>query len=65
MRQQDQILRHLASGKPITPLDALRRFRIMRLSGRILELREQGHRIDTTMVRRNGKRYASYTLGSR
>lgn len=64
MSQAEQILNHLRAGKHLTPLEALNRFSCLRLSGRILELREAGYRIETQMVElANGKRVASYRLG--
>lgn len=61
--QNRSILRHLRSGRKLTALDALRRFDCLRLSGRILELRQAGYAIATRMVRlRNGKRVAEYSL---
>lgn len=60
--QADRILGHLASGKTLTPLQALQRFGTLRLSGRILELRQRGHDIRTDMVRRGQKRVARYWL---
>lgn len=50
------------SGKPITPLQALERFGIFRLSARILELRNEGWNIDTKMIEKNGKKFAQYKL---
>lgn len=46
--QEKQILKYLKTHKKgITPLDALRLFGCMRLSGRIFNLREEGHDIRT------------------
>lgn len=36
------ILQHMASGKPITPLDALNLYGCFRLSARIFEIRDLG-----------------------
>lgn len=60
--QCEDILRHLQSGQPITPLEALERFGCMRLGGRIYDLKKSGHKIRTDLVEKNGKRFASYTL---
>ncbi len=61
--QSVRILNHLQAGKHLTPLEALSRFNCLRLSGRIMELREAGYRIDTTMVTlANGKRVGSYRM---
>jgi len=43
MTQQKAILKHLSNGQTITPIEALSKFRCFRLSGRIFELRRQGH----------------------
>lgn len=62
MSQTQQILKHLRHD-PIGPLGALKRFGVLRLSGRILELRQAGHKIKTEMVTTmKGKRVAKYTL---
>jgi len=60
--QNEQILRHLKRGRKITPLQALNLYGCLRLSGRILELREQGHPIKSEMVKVNNKRVARYSL---
>lgn len=60
--QQQAILNHLRSGKPITPIDALERYGCFRLSARISDLKAQGHRITTEMVKKEDKRFASYRL---
>lgn len=63
MSQKRQILDYLKTRRQLTPLEALRRFGCLRLSGRILELRQEGHRIETTMVEVGyDKRVASYLL---
>ncbi len=60
--QCTRILRHLKSGKSLTPLDGLKIAGSWRLSGRILELRRAGHNIVTIIEHRNGKHYARYKL---
>ena len=60
--QNQQILRHLQAGKTLTPLQALRKFGCLRLSGRIHELRAEGHNIRSDMVKRAGKRIAQYRM---
>jgi hypothetical protein len=63
LSQKTEILHYLKSKRQLTPLDALRRFGCLRLSGRILELRQDGHRIETTMIDvSHDKRVASYLL---
>jgi len=60
--QNKAILRHLKTGRAITPIEALNLFGSFRLSARIFNLREQGHDIITTRINKNGKNYASYRL---
>jgi hypothetical protein len=65
LSQKERVLRLLKSGKPVTPLLALRRFGCMRLGARIWELREAGHRIVRRTVERGGKHFAEYRLVER
>lgn len=62
--QKTMILHHLESGYPITPLDALDKFRCMRLAAVIKTLRDEGHNIITKIDKSkgSGKGYAKYTL---
>jgi hypothetical protein len=62
MSQTLAIHKHLASGKEITPIQALTRYQCMRLAGRINDLRDMGIPISTRIIKKNGKRYASYKL---
>ena len=62
MNQNDHILKHLKRHKTITPLEALHLYGCFRLSGRILELRQAGHNILTSIVENNGKHFAEYRL---
>lgn len=63
MSQGERILNHLRSGKHLTPIEALNRFKCFRLAPRILELRESGYHIDMRMVRlASGKRVGSYRM---
>lgn len=61
--QARAILKHLQSGKPITPIDALEQFGCFRLSARIYDLREEGHTIhmDRETDERTGKNFARYS----
>lgn len=52
----------LESGRAITPLQALEKFKIMRLGARIYDFRKEGMNITTTIERKNGKRFAKYRL---
>lgn len=65
--QSSRILAWLASGKSITPLEALSEFGCFRLGARIWELKQEGHEIATEMVEvvtaDGGKtRVARYTM---
>ena len=63
MSQTTDILRHLAKGRTLTPLEALERFGTFRLAARIAEIRRQGHSVETDTVRtRGGARVARYRL---
>lgn len=59
-----RILSHLLSGKPITPLDALRLYGSFRLSGVVFNLRAKGYDITRVTVKcpLTGSRYAKYSL---
>ena len=61
--QNQRVLKHLKSGKPLTSLQALNKFGIMRLAARINELK-LNHNIESKPVKRDGKRFAQYRLAS-
>jgi len=64
-KQQSAIQRlkkWLESGRAITPLQALEKFKIMRLGARIYDFRQEGMNITTTIETKNGKRFAKYRL---
>jgi hypothetical protein len=60
--QTELVARHLKEHKRITPLDALKLYRIMRLGARIWELRRQGMTIKSKLVSWNGKHFAEYSI---
>jgi len=60
--QEEKILSWLKRGKKITALDALNRFKCLRLSARIRHLRQQKHKIKTELVEKGGKWVAEYSL---
>jgi hypothetical protein len=60
MTQKSEIFDHLKRHGTITPLQALNNYGCMRLAARIDELRGQGHRIETDLIERGGKRFAMY-----
>ena len=62
MSQIDSIRAHLLRGKPITPIQALNLFGCFRLAAAIFNIRAEGYTVDTEMVHRKGKKWASYTL---
>jgi hypothetical protein len=60
--QTNRILRYLRRGHGLTAISALSRFGCMRLAARIEELRDAGIRVQSRMMRRNGKRFACYSI---
>lgn len=60
--QNKAILSYMMSGNAITPIEALNKFWCFRLGARIHNLRQDGHNIKTTMIKRNGKRFAEYSM---
>ncbi|MFA6717456.1 MAG: helix-turn-helix domain-containing protein [Prevotella sp.] len=61
--QNMAIISHLKTGADLTSLDALQRFKCMRLSARIYDLRRQGYRICSERVKvGNGKHVERYWL---
>ncbi len=62
MSQNQQILNHLQSGKKLTAIQALNKFDCFRLSARIGDIKELGYNIQTIPIKKNGKRFAQYSL---
>ena len=64
MTQNEKILDHLTKGPgfSVTAQQAARAWNVWRLSGRVCELRKQGHNITTEMVTNGRVRYARYRL---
>lgn len=61
--QCTRILDFMQQGNRITSLEALNRFKCMRLASRISDLRKRGHNIIREMiVTPSGKRVAQYRL---
>lgn len=60
--QNKQVLNHLRNKGPLDPLTALRLYGIFRLGARCWDLKKSGESIVTTLVTKNGKRYAEYSL---
>ena len=63
MSQNQKILKHLSSGRSLSPLQALGLFGCYRLAGRIYDLKRAGHQIETIIKSDDqGRTYASYVL---
>lgn len=60
--QEAKIRTWLESGRAINPLTALKRFHSFRLGARVYSLRKQSLNITTTMIQKDGSRFASYAL---
>lgn len=60
--QTQQIRAALERGRKITPIDALVNFGCFRLGARIKELRDAGMPVVTTITRRAGKNFATYSM---
>ncbi len=63
MNQSDRILSYLRTGATLTPLKALRMGFGLRLSGRIYDLRQRGHKIKARMVKAGKAMVSEYSLG--
>jgi hypothetical protein len=63
--QKEAILRHLQSGKTITPLEALNLYGCYRLGARIWDLRNEGYVIRSESVKQGKKTFSSYKLNSK
>ena len=62
MSQNSLILKHLQSGKTLTPIDALNLFGSLRVGARIKNLRDLGHNVITEMISQGGKTFARYSM---
>lgn len=63
MSQTDQVIKHLESGKGLTPDEAKRLYKVGRLAARVKEARLRGFQIRTERVGRT--RYACYRMEAR
>jgi hypothetical protein len=61
MSQTTKIHEHLKTA-PITPLEALRKYKCFRLAARIDDLRKEGVNVKTEIVRKGKKHFAKYYL---
>ena len=63
MKQTEHVLKLLRERpQGLTAMDALNEVGTMRLAARVKELRDQGYVINTTLEKRNGKKFARYRL---
>ena len=62
MNQETQILNYMKKGNSITPLEALKKFNCFRLGARIYDLKSKGYGIRSKTIKRNGKRFSSYSM---
>lgn len=62
MMQNKEILSYMRIHGSVTPIEALNAVGCFRLAARISDLRRAGHRIESVLEERNGKRYARYYL---
>lgn len=60
--QNATILAHLREHGTITSWESIQLYKITRLSGRIYDLKEEGHAIDGEMRHENGKHFKVYWL---
>lgn len=61
--QNRMVLEHLKKNGRITSWDAIQKYRVTRLSGRIFDLRRMGYPIRTQIgTTKDGGHYAIYTL---
>ena len=58
--QNQQILKHLQTGKSITPMEALDKYGCFRLASRINDLRNMGYNIQSELVHKNDAKFAKY-----
>lgn len=62
MNKRDLVLKHLKEYGSITPMDALFKFGLYRLGGRIFELREKGFNIETILTKQGKDTHCKYLL---
>jgi hypothetical protein len=60
--QSLMIMKYLATGKPLTALQALNKFGCFRLAARIHEMRSEGLAINEKAINKNGKRFSQYQI---
>jgi cbb3-type cytochrome oxidase cytochrome c subunit len=62
MTQAQQIASHLRQGKSLTAIEALQKFGCFRLAARVLDLRAEGMKIHSQMMKRGTKSFARYYM---
>lgn len=60
--QSLQIMKYLATGKPLTAIQALNKFGCFRLAARVHEMRSEGLAITEKTINKNGKRFSQYQI---
>jgi hypothetical protein len=55
-------MKYLATGKPLTAIQALNKFGCFRLAARIHEMRSEGLAINEKAINKNGKRFSQYQI---
>ena len=62
MSQNEQILDYLEKGNSITAIEALDLFDCFRLSARIGNLKDAGHKIKSVLVKNDKKKFSRYFM---
>lgn len=65
MSAQADVYAALKRGRVLTNYDGFTEFNVTRMGDVIHQLRKKGIAIETREVKRNGKRYAEYRMGSK
>jgi len=62
MSQNNTVLKHMQSGRPINPKIAYEDYKIMRLASLISDLKREGHTILDKTIKNGKKRYSEYWM---
>ena len=64
MTQAQTVLKHLKSGRTLSAMEAVQKYGILRLAGRVKELRDVGYNIISVPVndKKTGRHYVKYKL---
>ena len=62
MSQNNTVLKHMQSGRPINPQIAYEDYKIMRLASLISDLKREGHTILDKTIKNGKKRYSEYWM---